>query len=418
MGIEKRDINDLLVNGIIDKETANNIENYIKSMSKIQHASSRNSFLLIIGSIGASLIGLGIILLLAANWHMIPKFTQVALALAPLLVSQLLLLYQVYNNKENHSTENILLILNYFGLGTAIALVSRIYHIPGDFDNFLLVWYIAMLPYVYLFKSKTIYFFSAVMLLFWYASSGFENNLGVVGLAMFLSPAIYKIKIEKHSSVTKVFIYNWLMLISTLALINSFESHIILRLLFGALLLNGIKEYYLNDIPNRLNLFRISRFFIIILLGIFSFKYMLNEILHESIVWTWDLILLGLSSLGIYFINYKKIDKDNTVYLFIGKFLVLSLILSDLISDSLWIGIYILSNILFIAFGIFEVYQGIQQNKLVKLNYGLLVISAFILVRFFDAFESISMRGILFLLMGTSFLAINMYYGKKLKVNK
>ncbi|MFT6335528.1 MAG: putative membrane protein [Saprospiraceae bacterium] len=62
------DIEKLIGEGIISEETANRIKNYYKS----KEVKSSNRLLVIFGVLGAFLIGLGIILILAHNWDQLP----------------------------------------------------------------------------------------------------------------------------------------------------------------------------------------------------------------------------------------------------------------------------------------------------------------------------------------------------------
>ena len=73
----------------------------------------------------------------------------------------------------------------------------------------------------------------------------------------------------------------------------------------------------------------------------------------------------------------------------------------------------ILINLLVLMLGLLIVRKGAQKNHLGILNYGLLIITALILCRFFDAEISFITRGIMFVLVGAGFFAGNYLMLKK-----
>jgi hypothetical protein len=75
----------------------------------------------------------------------------------------------------------------------------------------------------------------------------------------------------------------------------------------------------------------------------------------------------------------------------------------------------ILTNIILFAFGIFTIRDGAQQNRLSLLNYGLLILTALIICRFFDVDMSFVVRGLLFVAVGVGFFAANAWMVRKRK---
>ena len=120
--------------------------------------------LLILGILGAALIGAGVILLVAHNWDDLSRSTRVALAFAPLLTAIALadwVLLQRHNSApwcEGTATYWALTI------GSTISLIAQIYHIHGDTARFFLTWILLGLPIVYLLRSNVaacLYFIGA-----------------------------------------------------------------------------------------------------------------------------------------------------------------------------------------------------------------------------------------------------------------
>ena len=67
----------------------------------------------------------------------------------------------------------------------------------------------------------------------------------------------------------------------------------------------------------------------------------------------------------------------------------------------------VLTNIFALAIGVYTVVRGSKQNHLGILNYGLLIITALVVCRFFDTNMTFVVRGILFVLVGIGFFVAN-----------
>lgn len=78
----------------------------------------------------------------------------------------------------------------------------------------------------------------------------------------------------------------------------------------------------------------------------------------------------------------------------------------------------ILINFYVFALGILTIREGAKQNHLGVLNYGLIIITALVICRFFDTNLSFVVRGILFVSVGVGFFATNYWMLKKRKTNE
>jgi len=75
----------------------------------------------------------------------------------------------------------------------------------------------------------------------------------------------------------------------------------------------------------------------------------------------------------------------------------------------------LLINLVILLLAIHTIRNGAQRNHLGILNYGLLIITALILCRFFDTDFTFVVRGLLFISVGIGFFAANYYMIKKRK---
>lgn len=98
---------------------------------------------------GVSLLGLGLIALLAANWESLTRPVRVVLAFLPLLVS--IGLYGLGVMKGWRSRTFLEPLGAFWGLsiGVGISLIAQTYQISGNPENFALTWTLLLLPVVW-----------------------------------------------------------------------------------------------------------------------------------------------------------------------------------------------------------------------------------------------------------------------------
>src|SRR5574344_3057723 len=109
---------------------------------------------IIFSVLGALLIGLGVIALLAANWESLSRPVRTAISFAPLALCVLayFLKQTVFRRTSGNADRAFFEPLGVFwglAVGTAISLVAQTYHISGDVEAFILTWTLLLLPVVY-----------------------------------------------------------------------------------------------------------------------------------------------------------------------------------------------------------------------------------------------------------------------------
>ena len=78
----------------------------------------------------------------------------------------------------------------------------------------------------------------------------------------------------------------------------------------------------------------------------------------------------------------------------------------------------ILVNLVIFSIGILTIRKGEQKNHLGILNYGLIIITALVICRFFDTDLSFVLRGLLFISVGAGFFITNYWMLKKRNRNE
>ena len=122
------DLPEMRDQGVITEE----VEQRIRLWYKEKETAKPNRLLIVSGVLGALLVGLGIILILAHNWDNFSNLLKTALAFTPLFISQLLVIYSLRRKSEVWLEATATLL--FFSVGTVISLISQIYNIPGNMN--------------------------------------------------------------------------------------------------------------------------------------------------------------------------------------------------------------------------------------------------------------------------------------------
>ena len=159
-----KELAELIRAQVITEETAQKITAYYNN----QGNHSSNSLFIVFGILGALLVGMGIVLIIAHNWDVLPKAVKLSTGLLPLILGQMVSGYLVIKksvSKVWHEGSATFLV---FAVAISISIVSQVYHIEGNFGRFLLVWMALSLPIVYALGSSmaSLLFISGIT---WYA---------------------------------------------------------------------------------------------------------------------------------------------------------------------------------------------------------------------------------------------------------
>jgi uncharacterized membrane protein len=141
---------ELVAGGIISQENAAAIDRHY------QAAESRapNFGFVILAVIGSAMVGAGAILLIAHNWDELSRPTRCLLAFLPLVAALALGCFVLWRRNDSPAWRESVAILDVAAVGTAIALVSQTYQIQGSFTDFMKIWLLLSIPMVYLFRAN------------------------------------------------------------------------------------------------------------------------------------------------------------------------------------------------------------------------------------------------------------------------
>ena len=143
---------------------------------------------LMLGSVGALMVGVGLIVLISHNWDEFSRIQRLACAFVPLLAAQMWTGFLLGRGPiEPVWKLESAGLLQTMAVGACIGLVSQIYHIGGEWTRFLVVWCLLSLPMVWALRVRFVAVFYLLGIGVW--------ALGQVKAAQswYVSPVIYPV---------------------------------------------------------------------------------------------------------------------------------------------------------------------------------------------------------------------------------
>ncbi|QHI36762.1 hypothetical protein IMCC3317_21320 [Kordia antarctica] len=417
-----RALPELVENGIITDEIAQNIKAFYGNSEE----SSANRLFTLFGILGATLVGLGIILIMAHNWDDFSRGVKLIFAFLPMLIGQAILGFSIFKEKSSAWKEASTVFL-FFGVGACIALVSQIYHVSGDLESFLLAWIVLCVPLMFVTKSTSAVILHLIFITYYAFEAGYGHNTTIphiyfLLLLLALPSYVRMIKAQTKSHVTSVL--HWLfpmsLIFSLPVCIDQSEGvgFLMYVLLFGVFYNIGQLPYFKNKSLLQNGYRTLGSLGTVIILLILSFrdiwKHQFQDVYFDSLEFLCAMILFVIASVLLYFNSkqnaLKSMNLFHFVFLLFGVIFMIGLF-NDLLPT-------ILINALLFILGVSAIKIGAEKFHFGILNYGMLIIAILIACRFFDTDITYVVRGLLFVFIGGGFFTANYLMLKKQKSKK
>ena len=420
-----KDLPDLVNAQVITEETAEKIKSYYAS----QASHSTNRLFIVFGILGALLVGMGIVLIIAHNWDILPKIVKLAIGLLPLLAGQVAVGILTIKKSESRTWREGAGTFLFVAVAISISIVSQVYNIEGNLGNFLLVWMALTLPIIYVLRSSmaSLLYISGIT---WYACevSYFSYPHGHAWwywlLFMLILPFYYLEFLKNKIKNNFFYFHSWLLALSLTTCLGVFvDKHgelimIAYMCLFSSfVIISELPRFDTGRVISNAYLVVGSLGAVICLLAL-SFDFYWSDLIEpssehftEGIEFAVSIVTTIVASvLLVIALRDKPISEINSKSFAYIVFIVLFFIGINTPTIS-----QLLINLVILLFAVHTIRNGAQRNHLGILNYGLLIITALILCRFFDTDFSFIVRGLLFISVGIGFFAANYYMIKKRK---
>ncbi|NYT19583.1 MAG: DUF2157 domain-containing protein [Methanosarcinales archaeon] len=136
-------------------------------IEKVSKKKDTSQLITVLSILGAFLIGIGAILFVASNWQRIPTIAKMVLLLGTTYGTYIVGWELKFNRKTNPKMGEALLFLASLFVGATIFLTAQIFNVNANEHWLLLVWFLAILPFGYAFRSSSILSLNIVTFALW-----------------------------------------------------------------------------------------------------------------------------------------------------------------------------------------------------------------------------------------------------------
>jgi uncharacterized membrane protein len=426
--VSKKDLEELLQAGVISEEVAGSISDYYHK----KDSNAGHRLIVIFSIVGATLIGGGIVLIIASNWDQLSQLTKTILAFVPLILGQLLMVFVLLRKNENQTWRESCGVLQLLTIGATISLVSQVYYIPGRLDQFMLMWMALSLPIIYLMRSSVASLLYLIGIMFYAIFTDSEIYLPYgffYFLVLFLAGLPYYIHLirTKPEGVLTT-IHHWVipfvLVIASISIGDQNDSLMFLVFISLFCLFETIgKLQYFDHLHPRKNTFLfIGSIGIIITLLVVSYKDYWQKLVGKGIDLSETFLIPEILAIAVFclpacYFTYRQIVKKSFQSLSPTQPAFMIAIIIFLIGLQSSMAVVLINAYIFII-GLMIIIKGMKTDHLGKLNYGLVIITLLVIFRVFDTNLSFAIRGLLFLIVGVGFFITNYQLLKKRKAHE
>jgi len=421
------DVDELVSTGVLTPETGTALRSHYEQKLAQEDSGGKTVLLAVLG---ATLIGAGLILIIAHNWDDLGRPVRTVLSLLPLLVGIALAFWALLKRADSTAWREGAGVAQCAGVAASIALVSQTYHISGELSDFLFTWMLLTLPIPYLLRAVVPALIYLAGIAVWAGTSFnllYGRNHGapaywlfLVAILPFYGFAVRENRLGKSTA--------WLSAILGLSIIfglifSNMQGIWIPAFsgLFGVLYLIGALMFP----ESRYHPLRVLGALGVAILSIWlSFKYPWSffSISWPENLWPVYALAVGFSSASLGLLAWAFFRKADINW-FAAIFPLIALIAYIVAapqhrSEGERTFVALILNIYALTLALGTAFRGIQQRAFATLNGGLLILAALIISRFVDSDFSIVARGIAFVVMGCVMLGANFWLLKaKREVN-
>ncbi|MDD2627598.1 MAG: DUF2157 domain-containing protein [Clostridia bacterium] len=382
-------LSELVNNNIISTEQYIEADKHFQTNKK-----DKASLVTIFTAIGILLIALSIITIFAFNWDTIPKGIKVLISFIPLIITSIMM-YKCIATKEY----KISLYTSIFAPLSIIAtnsLITQIFHIQMEIFEIFFISMLMFLPIMLTLRNS--------ISLFIY---GFCTIIYAMNINSYLGESITLFRTILLA--LPLFIYNFINYIE-----NKDCSKNVLMWFFNIIILTLI--LFLKEVL-RIDAIIIYAYLLhLITIKLFEKENVISSLLR--LIFIVYLLISCISSDVLGYVEYMQFDVDTLILsLIAGVFIYLSKVYKDIKEIFIFIFVFlvqytkmdatllfILINILTIAYGVYKIIDGNYKNVYGQAMQGIAIILILIMIRFMNSDLGFLTKSVMFLITGSSFI--------------
>jgi uncharacterized membrane protein len=369
--------------------------------------------------LGAILLGLGVILFFAYNWASLPKFAKLGVIFAALLGSHGAALWSARRAAAPASLAEGLHILGVMLFGAGIWLVAQIYHIDEHYPNAFLFWSLGALSLAWALPSLAQGFLAVLLLSLWSAFDVFDFRWANHWAPLLTACGIAPLAWMQRSRVLLFFTLLALLLMLVWGVVPLDDDLIIAVAMF-------ISMFYIvagllvseTAFAESHSVFKLVGF-----AGYFIFLYVLsfakgsrgldNVNLSHLAIMLYFAVPFALAFLGWCWVLLTRLGRFDRLWQGQWALLIVPLLLVAGMSLELlpFNGLAaLLFNLIFLAHCVLFIVQGSRNVDAKLVSIACVLFALLTITRYVDLFNSLLLRSLVFLLLGTGVFVVGNFY--------
>jgi uncharacterized membrane protein len=423
---------ELVASGVITSENARAIERHY------EHDEPRTNFaFVILATLGSALVAAGIILLIAHNWDDLSRATRTTIAFLPLLIAQALVVFTLMRRNESRPWREAAAIFDVAAVATAISLISQTYQLQGTFSDFMRTWLLLSIAIVYLLRTTLGAIAHVIGCVVWlFATRGMfspEGNPMLFWLLLVLVIPYVAIRFRLDRAGRKTAILVIILALASLFGVGAtadFANANVGALAYAglatAIYLCGMK--FFPQTTGRLHpLAVVGGIAIGVVTIVLSFEsnwHMTYRVSRNSAANLAVAVELLFPIAAVCLAGFDLLGRRAAFSLSAALLPIVAAVAWALthlceLPDDKWhstscsFAAATVMNCYALLLGIDILARGIRRNSIARANFGLLLIAALAICRFFDSDLSFVARGVGFIIVGLGFLVANLLLFKR-----
>ncbi len=368
----------------------------------------------ILKAAGIVLVTLGILLLIAANWEVMPTPLRMLAGIIPWVACYAM----VWKNTQAEDEQGIelWLLASSLLLGANIALQAQIFHISAYFPDGVLWWILGSLPVMLYFRSNVFVVVLKILYIIWLFMQNEYQQFSVWSPFLFAT-FLYVLYTNTTAIAALLFAPTlWtfcLNLVVAFGNKSSFDFFTYFYLFFATIL--GFYFYLLHYFEGKFSPTFFLRLkqgcYLVVIMGFFPLTTdgVCREVLESRNIFSWAYLLLYVLLAATIILAVLRFEKKVS---FVFSWVLLLVIYLMVWSNSgeenanIWA---IFNTFLLFIYSAALIYEGIQLQHKTNFMAGLLYIMVLALKLYIDLIKSYETTALIFILCG-----VGLYYANKL----
>lgn len=389
-------LNELSSKEIITEEQCVSALSYFEKQIK-----SDKSMITIFTGIGLLLVALGVITLFAINWSLIPKIIKIMISFMPIIITAIMLFFTMKN--DSNKMKIYTSIIAPLSILATNSLIVQVFNIQMEIYQMFFMSVIMFMPITFILKNYLSIFVYSIGAIIYISCSSYNSYMCIWAASVVLLPLIIygiinykKDKSDKRNTLIWLAIFIGMTVFATkLEILREYV------LPFYFYLIYLISKTLFEEKSILTKIFKVSTMVFLLIACAFENFHLFNKFTFGI-----DMGILILL-IGVFIFLSKSYKKPKEYFDFIFVCLLQT---EPLLKESF----FIFSNLLALLLGCYKIVLGTRYEKYKEAMQGIAIILYLIFIRFVNSDLSFTIKSIIFLVSGVSFIVIANILKKKL----